>query len=140
MTGWTEEGVLQAVRKFDGTVKRNFRMDKAGPFLFQVPGVRNLSDRNSRRFSDRDSRTFLGQDGNGWISFSKEEMTESVFELVILEIIQLVKDQIRRVRLDNGQSLKQVLLVGGFGKNVYLSERLKEVLGPDVVVNHSMKP
>jgi len=63
-----------------------------------------------------------------------------IFEPVLVEIIALVQDQIKRVQLNNRRATKQILMVGGFGQNGYLRERLREVVGSDVVVKESLKP
>lgn len=44
----------------------------------------------------------------------------AIFDPIVNEIIQLVKDQIQTTKTE----IKAVLLVGGFGANVYLKDRL----------------
>jgi tRNA A37 threonylcarbamoyltransferase TsaD len=123
-SGWQEDGVIAAINKFDRREKRNFRKDVPGPFTFSIPGLQSTpGDRMGSR-----------------IQFSKDEMMNDIFEPVVVEIIGLVQDQIKRVRYNNKKATKQVLMVGGFGQNGYLRDRLKEVVGPDVIVKESMKP
>jgi hypothetical protein len=53
-----------------------------------------------------------------------------IFEPVILQIIKLVKDQISSTQ----KTVKAVLLVGGFGQNAYLKDRLRISLGNGIEV------
>lgn len=53
-----------------------------------------------------------------------------IFEPVILQIIQLVRDQIAATRVP----VRAVLLVGGFGASTYLKERLRNALHESVQV------
>jgi hypothetical protein len=55
---------------------------------------------------------------------------KAIFEPVILHIIKLVKDQISSTQ----KEVKAVLLVGGFGQNAYLKERLRISLGSSVEI------
>ncbi len=76
----------------------------------------------------------------GKIQFSKEEMTNDIFEPIVVEIIALVQDQILRVQLNNRRVTKKILMVGGFGQNGYLKEGLVDVVDPNIAVKESMKP
>ncbi|RMZ77310.1 hypothetical protein DV737_g4450, partial [Chaetothyriales sp. CBS 132003] len=125
-SGWDEEGVVAAIQKFERTVKRNFQKDVNGPFVFRIPGLQPLPNERSNLRSQ--------------IQFSKEEMMNNIFEPVVVEVIALVQDQVRRVQLKHQRATKQVLMVGGFGQNGYLRERLEEVLDPTITVKESMKP
>jgi molecular chaperone DnaK (HSP70) len=55
---------------------------------------------------------------------------ESIFEPIVEEIIQLVKDQIKATK----KTIKAVLLVGGFGQNSYLKERLQGTLSKETEI------
>jgi tRNA A37 threonylcarbamoyltransferase TsaD len=55
---------------------------------------------------------------------------KDIFEPVVGKIIQLVKDQITAT----GKKIKTVLLVGGFGQNNYLKERLRSSLDKHIIV------
>jgi sugar (pentulose or hexulose) kinase len=55
---------------------------------------------------------------------------KEIFEHVILQVIKLVKDQIK----STNKKIKAVLLVGGFGQNAYLKERLRTALGTEITV------
>lgn len=59
----------------------------------------------------------------GKFTISKNDMYE-IFEPVIHKIISFVQEQIRL----SGGKAKSVLLVGGFGQNTYMKERLRESL------------
>jgi len=53
-----------------------------------------------------------------------------IFEPIILKIIELVKGQISAT----SKNIRAVLLVGGFGQNAYLKERLRGSLVQNVEV------
>jgi len=125
-SGWQEEGVVAAIQSFDRSVKRNFSKDLQGPFLFRLPGLQPLP---------REVGHFRGQ-----IQFSRDEMIDYIFEPVVVEIIALVQDQINRVQLNYQQATKTILMVGGFGQNRYLQERLKEVVETSIAVEESLRP
>lgn len=50
-----------------------------------------------------------------------------IFEPVVQEIINLVRQQIGLSK-EVGADIKAVIMVGGFGENLYLYERLRKVL------------
>ena len=50
-----------------------------------------------------------------------------IFEPVITEIVGLIHGQINRVTT-LGKGIKAVLMVGGFGQNAYLRERIRQDL------------
>lgn len=54
----------------------------------------------------------------------------NIFEPVVGKIIKLVKGQI----LATNKKVNAVLLVGGFGQNNYLKERLRSSLGKSIAV------
>lgn len=57
-----------------------------------------------------------------------------IFEPVVGEILKLVKDQITATNT----SVKAVLMVGGFGQNAYLRDRVRAEVAPlDVEVMQS---
>jgi molecular chaperone DnaK (HSP70) len=55
---------------------------------------------------------------------------DGIFEPVVRKIIKLVEAQI----LSTSQKVTAVLLVGGFGQNNYLKERLRASLGSGILV------
>jgi hypothetical protein len=64
----------------------------------------------------------------GKLTINKNDMHD-IFEPIIYKIIRFVQEQIRL----SGGKAKSVLLVGGFGQNTYLKERLREAL-PNIEV------
>lgn len=54
----------------------------------------------------------------------KPSTLEEIFEPVVKQVIRLVEDQI----VATNRRIKAVLLVGGFGQNSYLKERLRIAL------------
>ena len=79
-----------------------------------VPGMANNNNLGIRR---------------GRFMITPAEMNE-IFEPVVGKIIKLVKGQI----LSTSKKIKAVLLVGGFGQNNYLKERLRSSIGKSIVV------
>lgn len=61
-------------------------------------------------------------DENG-LAISTKVLEAEVFNPVIQEVIQLVQFQLDRL---NGTSLDYIIIVGGFGQNKYLIEKIKE--------------
>lgn len=51
-------------------------------------------------------------------------MLKTVFDYVINQIVSLVEKQVEEVK-EGGHKVRAVLLVGGFGSNRYMYERLK---------------
>lgn len=60
----------------------------------------------------------------------KPSQMQEIFDPIINKVIALVKEQI----LTTEKNIKAVLLVGGFGQNVYLKERLRRFLGSSIEV------
>lgn len=60
----------------------------------------------------------------------KPSQMQDIFDPVINKAIALVHGQIIATKT----SIRAVLLVGGFGQNVYLKERLRRFLGPSIEV------
>ena len=49
---------------------------------------------------------------------------KDIFEPIVKQVIELVWNQIKATKVE----IKAVLLVGGFGQNIYLKERLRSAL------------
>ena len=60
----------------------------------------------------------------------KAEEVKSIFDPIVDKIIKLVNDQIRAT----SRPIRAVLLVGGFGQNNYLKERLRTSLSSAVQI------
>ena len=113
---WDEEYHAEAMRKWND-LKKNFKGDRSENHLLRVRGLPDdyfLGIKNERL-------TITGED------------IRAVFEPVIVEILRLVRDQVNRVKR-RGRSVKKVLLVGGFGSNIYLKQRIEEEVGPGIGV------
>ena len=52
---------------------------------------------------------------------------KEIFEPVVTEIVDLIRGQINQVA-SLGKNVKAVLMVGGFGQNAYLRERIRRDL------------
>lgn len=79
-----------------------------------MPGIANNAELGIRR---------------GRLTIKPAEMN-SIFEPIVLKVIDLVKGQMSATK----KSIRAVLLVGGFGQNNYLKERLRATLGSSVAV------
>ncbi|KAM5349521.1 hypothetical protein ACJ41O_006026 [Fusarium nematophilum] len=60
-----------------------------------------------------------------YVLITQDDM-KSLFDPVVEVIINLVADQVERVRLEESKSIETMVLVGGFGSSPYIKERLKE--------------
>ncbi|KAL4758710.1 Hsp70 family protein [Aspergillus foveolatus] len=109
--GWDDEVLQEAVERFDSIVKKQYSptIDGTSGYVIPVPGLSNNSALNVRR---------------GKITISPEEM-HFIFEPLILKVIKYVQDQISAC---GDTEVRAVLLVGGFGQNSYLKERLRDAL------------
>ncbi|KUL89263.1 hypothetical protein ZTR_03713 [Talaromyces verruculosus] len=108
--GWDEEVLSEAAERFDTVIKQQYLPSRDGDdgYPVPVPGLVNNEQVGIRR---------------GKFTINKNDMYD-IFEPVIHRIILFVQDQIRL----SGGKAKAVLLVGGFGQNTYLKERLRESL------------
>ncbi|KAL4813417.1 hypothetical protein BDW67DRAFT_177860 [Aspergillus spinulosporus] len=109
--GWDDEVLQEAVERFDSYVKKQYSptIDGTSGYVIPVPGLPNNSALNVRR---------------GKVTVSPEEM-HFIFEPLILKVIKYVQDQISAC---GDTEVRAVLLVGGFGQNSYLKERLRDAL------------
>ncbi|EED14402.1 Hsp70 family chaperone, putative [Talaromyces stipitatus ATCC 10500] len=108
--GWDEEVLSETSDRFDTVIKQQYFPMKDGDEGYPVP-VPGLPD--NKGLGIRRSKFMI----------RKEDM-RNIFDPVIEKIIWFVQDQIR---LSRGEA-KTVLLVGGFGQNLYLKQRLRESL------------
>ncbi|KAL9032255.1 MAG: hypothetical protein Q9180_006605 [Flavoplaca navasiana] len=95
-------------------VKTRFRGSKTEEWDIPVPGLPDSADDAPDRV--RHSRYHL-----------KGSDVYDIFEPVIKQIINLVVQQIK-VSKKVGADVKGVIMVGGFGENIYLFERLQKAL------------
>ena len=108
------------MKRFETEIKRKFQEGRAG--VYYIP-VYPLPDNPHKGIS------------RGRLRLSEEDI-KGIFEPVICEIIKLVNDQIGATRT----RVKGVLLVGGFGRNIYLRERLKAAVRADISVHERLQP
>ncbi|RYP73513.1 hypothetical protein DL771_003552 [Monosporascus sp. 5C6A] len=99
-----------------GATKRHFTMAALpnDTFRIPVPGLANNKALGIQR---------------GYLLLKAQEL-QMIFEPVILQIIQLVRDQITSSKIP----IRAVLLVGGFGGSTYLRERLRNSLSSNIQV------
>jgi len=85
---------------------------------FEVPGMKDNAKHGIRR---------------GKMRLTGAEL-RTIFEPVVKEILDLVKGQIKATN----SVVKAVLMVGGFGQNAYLRERIREAIkGENIEVMQS---
>ncbi|KAL4960816.1 Hsp70 family protein [Aspergillus stella-maris] len=109
--GWDDEVLQEAMERFDSVIKKQYSptIDGNAGYTIPVPGLANNSALNIRR---------------GKVTIAPEDM-HFIFEPVILKVIKYVQDQIAAC---GDTEIRAVLLVGGFGQNSYLKERLRDAL------------
>ncbi|RYP14822.1 hypothetical protein DL765_006123 [Monosporascus sp. GIB2] len=114
--GFDDEILAEAMERFEEQTKRHFTMAALpnDTFRIPVPGLANNKALGIQR---------------GSLLIKAQEL-QTIFEPVILQIIQLVRDQMTSSNIP----IRAVLLVGGFGGSTYLRERLRNSLGPNVQV------
>ncbi|KAI4262006.1 MAG: hypothetical protein L6R42_002805 [Xanthoria sp. 1 TBL-2021] len=111
---WSESLLQEAKTTFKNDIKTGFTGCKKEEWDVPVPGLSNSTDDDPDRI--RHSRYSM-----------KGSDIHDIFEPVIQEIINLVRQQIELSK-DVGADIKAVIMVGGFGENLYLYERLRKVL------------
>ncbi|KAH8804541.1 hypothetical protein F5884DRAFT_417421 [Xylogone sp. PMI_703] len=113
--GWDPEILAEAMERFDTVIKKQYS-EESGQDGYSIPvaGLANNEALGIRR---------------GKFLIKSEEM-KSIFQPIVDKIIDLVKGQIKSTRT----KIKAVLLVGGFGQNVYLKESLRNALGENIEV------
>lgn len=113
---WNDvENMEEALEKFNTEIKVKFRGDlDEDPFKVPVTGL--ADNRKNGIFRHR-------------YSLPQKDVKE-IFKPVISEIIKLVKNQVQATK----QKVTAVLLLGGFGSNLYLLDRLRAELGSNIQV------
>jgi molecular chaperone DnaK (HSP70) len=104
--GWSEETLNEAMQRFETGIKRTFRGEPNEEFMIPVPGIRDTPSKEVKRGRFR----MTGAD------------LLPIFQVVIREVIKLVKGQI----LATGGTVKGILLVGGFGQSPFLRETMRK--------------
>jgi hypothetical protein len=116
---WDDEVMIAAMERFDG-IKRKFEGNLDKVYIIPVHGLKDNRPAGIKR---------------GILRLSGKDVSD-IFEPVISEILKLVKDHIRATK----KNVKEVLLVGGFGSNVYLRNRLQEEVGRAIEVKVGREP
>lgn len=106
-----EEALADATFDFEHGLKRSFHGQGDENYSIAVPGVSGNGIRRGR------------------LRLTRAEVV-GIFDPVVSEVITLVRNQIRATR----RTVKLVLLVGGFGTNPYLRERIRDAVGDAVEV------
>ncbi|KAI5460779.1 hypothetical protein BGZ63DRAFT_414898 [Mariannaea sp. PMI_226] len=109
-----------ANKQFDREIKRSFRGEEDEEYFVNFPTAK-LEDDPER-----------GLEASTW------RMTLSdlnrIFNPLVTDILRLINDQVQKVRLKQGSAdLKGIFLVGGFGGNQYLIERVRSE-HPDIEI------
>jgi molecular chaperone DnaK (HSP70) len=109
--GWDNEILAEAMDRFDTVIKKQYSPANDGDegYTVLVPGLANNLKLGIRRSK---------------FTIKPADM-RAVFEPIILKIIELVRGQITSSKVP----IRAVLLVGGFGQNAYLKERMRAALG-----------
>ncbi|KAJ4307292.1 hypothetical protein N0V88_000675 [Collariella sp. IMI 366227] len=117
--GFDDEVLADAMEKFEKTVKRQFTLNTRDDDTFIIPvgGLANNKDLGISR---------------GRYALKATDL-RTIFEPVVLEVLNLVKSQLT----SSPVPIKAVLLVGGFGASHYLKERLRHALPS---TTHIMQP
>lgn len=105
--GFDDEVLAEAMDRFEKTTKRQFTMNAVIDQTYTIP-VGGLANNKALGIS------------RGRFSLKGTELM-SIFEPVVLEVIELVKNQIEASKVP----IRAVLLVGGFGASNYLKTRLR---------------
>ncbi|PMD40386.1 actin-like ATPase domain-containing protein [Hyaloscypha variabilis F] len=99
--GWDDEVLAEAMERFDSVFSTSSDLG----YTIPVPGLNNNEQLGVRR---------------GRFNIKAAEV-KGIFDPIVDKIIKLVNDQIRATSMP----IRAVLLVGGFGQNNYLKERLR---------------
>lgn len=114
---WDKEVLTEAMGYFDRFIKRNFMGDEDKKYLVPMPGFPD----DLRAGIKRNKLLLTGRE------------VKKMFEPVIREILKLVTGQIRATK-ERGKRVRAVLMIGGFGSNQYLQERIQATIGNDIKV------
>ncbi|KAL8693927.1 MAG: hypothetical protein Q9218_001341 [Villophora microphyllina] len=108
---WDEDVLEEAMKRFEVTVKRSF---SGNPNIeYQIPGKRLPGLKDNATHGVRRGRLRL-----------TGLQVSQIFEPVVKEIVALVNGQIDATKAQ----VKAVLMVGGFGQNVYLRDNIRQAI------------
>ncbi|KAL8786640.1 MAG: hypothetical protein Q9213_002669 [Squamulea squamosa] len=103
-----DEVLEEAMKRFDITVKRSFNGNPADRYPIPVPGLKDSLTRGI----DHHKLHLTGSD------------IRKIFDPVVGEVVALINGQIKATKLP----VKAVLMVGGFSRNVYLRESIRQAV------------
>jgi molecular chaperone DnaK (HSP70) len=113
------KGWIEASTQFDRDIKRKFRGKSTEEHFVHFP-MADLED-------DPDNRL----ESNSW-TMTGDDLKE-IFEPLVDDVIRLIEDQVKSVRLKHEYTLSGIMLVGGFGSSQYLKDCVKRKF-PDIQV------
>lgn len=117
-SGYDDEVLEEASKRFEAVVKRQFRGTSGEEFHIPVPGLQDNQELRIRK----NKMTLLGTE------------VRAIFDPVVNEVLKLVVGQIDAAK----RPVKAVILVGGFGQNAYLRDAIRhEVKSSNVTVLQS---
>jgi hypothetical protein len=114
-SGWNQEAQSLALGCFERDIKPKF-FGSDEVFWIHLDGLPG----SLRREIEKNRVAIPGKD-----------LREKVFEPVINEVLTLVRNQIRKTQSE----VKAILVVGGFGQNMYLKEMLRGAVRRNVQVH-----
>ncbi|KAL8670828.1 MAG: hypothetical protein Q9168_004647, partial [Polycauliona sp. 1 TL-2023] len=112
---WQEDMLEEAANRFDG-IKRQYDGSKTSMYDVPVPTFPDSPEYDVRRAR----YTLKGSD------------LHNIFEPVIEDVLGLVRQQIEATRAAKS-TVKAILLVGGFGENGYLFQRLQQSVSTEEI-------
>ncbi|KAH8663252.1 hypothetical protein BGZ61DRAFT_431957 [Ilyonectria robusta] len=109
-----------ANKQFDREIKKSFQGGADEEYFVNFPTAKLEDDTDN------------GLESSTWTMTGHHLRT--IFDPLVTDILRLITDQVQRVRLkQNAQIIKGIFLVGGFGGNQYLVERVRQE-HPDIEV------
>ncbi|KAK2691598.1 hypothetical protein QWA68_007810 [Fusarium oxysporum] len=102
-----------ASKQFDREIKRSFRGGIEEEYFINFPTAKLEDDLDN------------GLEASTWRLTGIE--LKRIFDPLVTDIIRLINDQVQRIRLKQMEDgIKGIFLVGGFGSNQYLIERVRK--------------
>ncbi|KAF5544502.1 Hsp70 chaperone protein [Fusarium phyllophilum] len=122
-----------ASKQFDREIKRSFRGGTEEEYFVNFPTAKLEDDLDNGlgastwRLTGYDAPV-LHRRFSELMNFSRARIKlKRIFDPLITDIIRLINDQVQRVQLKQmDDSIKGIFLVGGFGSNQYLIERVRK--------------
>ncbi|OBT43288.1 hypothetical protein VE00_06923 [Pseudogymnoascus sp. WSF 3629] len=118
---WDNEVLADAMERFDLVIKRNYSStSKSQTYAVPVMGLANNPALNIKRHK----------------MYVDSEDIKAILQPVVDEAVKLVLEQIKTTQetQETKRQVKAILLVGGFGKSMYLRERIREAVDKKIEV------